>query len=334
MQSSSEKSTINEDYSVDHERSEKTALPSSPQPAIPPDPSPHERPAEVDDSPPPDGGYGWVCCLAVTGINGFIWGNLASYGVYLSYYLTNSARYGGTAIAYAFIGGANFAAAMLIAPLTNLLIRRYGTKFPMYLGILLWLAGWIAASYSHNYWQLFLSQGILVGLGAGLNWLPAAPILPQWFSRKRSLAQGLASSGSGTIGVIYAVATTPMIENLGLGWSLRITGITSTAVLVACTWVLKDRNVSTKADVRPFDVRLLRDKGVWLLSGYTFFGTLGYMVVISSFSAFAGKFRIPLVAKDMCMRLSASDADCLPLLREHTQIASLLSSRFRPSAHN
>ena len=178
---------------------------------------------------------------------------------------------------------------MLFAPITNLLIRRFGTKMPMYLGLVLWLAGWVSASFASKYWQLFLSQGLLVGIGAGLNWLPAAPVLPQWFLRRRSLVQGIASSGSGTIGIIYSVATVPMIETLGLGWALRITGITSTVVLVACTYVLRDRNRDTKAEIKPFDMVLVRDKMVWLLSGYTVFVTLGYMIVIYSFSAFASE---------------------------------------------
>lgn len=178
---------------------------------------------------------------------------------------------------------------MLAAPFTNILIRRYGTKTPMYIGLVLWLAGWLSASFASRYWQLFLSQGLLVGIGAGMNWLPAAPVLPQWFLRKRSLVQGIASSGSGTIGVIYSVATVPMIDTLGLGWSLRITGITSTVVLLACTYVLRDRNRDLKAVIKPFDMALLKNSQVWLLSGYTLFTTLGYMVVINSFSAFAGE---------------------------------------------
>lgn len=133
----------------------------------------------TEDSVPPDGGYGWVCCIAFTCINGATWGNLASYGVYLSYYINNN-DYGGTPLAYSFIGGINFAAAMLSAPVVNVMTRRFGTQGPMLLGCMLWLAGWLCASWSHLYYQLFLSQGLLVGLGAGLVWLPAAPILPQW----------------------------------------------------------------------------------------------------------------------------------------------------------
>ena len=53
---------------------------------------------------------------SMTMINGGVWGLLASYGVYLSYYLSHDTFKGTSDLAYAFIGGTNFAAAMLVAP--------------------------------------------------------------------------------------------------------------------------------------------------------------------------------------------------------------------------
>jgi hypothetical protein len=98
------------------------------------------------------------------------------------------------------------------------------------------------------------------------------------FLRKRSLAQGIASSGSGIVGVIYAVATIPMIENLGLPWALRITGtflpgvnraktdhvagITSFVMLFLSTVAIRDRNTHIKPIIKPFDMDLLRQTNV------------------------------------------------------------------------
>jgi MFS family permease len=151
---------------------------------------------------------------------------------------------------------------MSCAPVANYLVKKLGTHPPMYLGCILWGLGFMFASLSSSYYQLFLSQGVLVGLGAGLVWLPAAPVLPAWFSKKRSLAQGIASSGSGSIGVVYAVATTPMIENVGLPWALRITGLTSFVMLVVSTFLMRDRNKKIRPDIRPFDTRMLRNPKV------------------------------------------------------------------------
>ena len=126
-----------------------------------------------------------------------------------------------------------------------------------------------------------------MGIATGLVWLPAAPITAQWFSSKRSLAQGIGSSGSGVIGVIFSVATTPMIDNLSLGWALRIIGICSGGMLLLATILIKDRNTTIKPEIHPFDTRLLSRKGIILLIGYTFFTVLGYIVMIYSLSPFA-----------------------------------------------
>jgi MFS family permease len=46
-----------------------------------------------------------------------------------------------------------------------------------------------------KYWHVFLTQGICMGLGAGLLYIPSLALVGSWFSRKRSLAMGIATSG-------------------------------------------------------------------------------------------------------------------------------------------
>ena len=70
----------------------------------------------------------------MTCINGGVWGILASYGVYLSYYISHDTFHGTSDLAFTFIGGINFAGAMLVAPLVNILIKKFGTNKIMYAG--------------------------------------------------------------------------------------------------------------------------------------------------------------------------------------------------------
>lgn len=103
-------SYINEIASHNEMSSEEEKRESAPAEAIP---------DLIDDDPPPDGGYGWVCCFAMCCLNAGVWGILATYGVYLSYYISHDTFEGTTDIAYSFIGGINFAAAMLVAPFVS-----------------------------------------------------------------------------------------------------------------------------------------------------------------------------------------------------------------------
>lgn len=50
-----------------------------------------------------------------------------------------------------------------------------------------------------EYWQVFLAQGVAVGLGLGCLFLPSVAGLAHYFSKKKSTALGIASSG-GSLG--------------------------------------------------------------------------------------------------------------------------------------
>lgn len=237
---------------------------------------------QTPSSSPPDGGYGWVCIGSAFCINGLTWGIVASYGVYLNYYLDNNIFPGVSQIGYTFIGGANFAAALVSAPAVNALLRKFGTHPVMYTGCVVWLVGWIAASFAKTVWQLVLSQGVCIGLGLGFIWQPSAGIVSQWFLKRRSLAQGISSAGSGFIGLIYSLSIIPMIDRLGLSWSLRIIGISSFFALLVTTYLIRDRNKVIRPKVHPFDVQLLKQYQVWLVLGWSFFTLLGYIVLLYS----------------------------------------------------
>ena len=83
--------------------------------------------------------------------------------MYLSYYIDNDVFSGASDLDYTFIGGVNFACAMLSGPIVNLCIRKTGTHFPMYCGCIMFAGGFVAASFATEFWHLILTQGILVG---------------------------------------------------------------------------------------------------------------------------------------------------------------------------
>ena len=56
--------------------------------------------------------------------------------------------------------------------------------------------GMMMTSICHEYWQFFLAQGVMVGIGNGLQFLPSIAIVPQYFSRNKALASGVVAAGS------------------------------------------------------------------------------------------------------------------------------------------
>jgi len=149
----------------------------------------------------------------MSSINAFTWGIAASYGVYLSHYLAENTFSGATPLDFALVGGLEFAMAMLGAPLVTIICRKAGLRPTMSGGVILQTLGFMLASLSAGrIWVLYLTQGVLIGLGISFTFVPGAAILPQWFRRKRTLAMGFSSAGSGIGGVIFSLATDTMIR--------------------------------------------------------------------------------------------------------------------------
>jgi len=258
---------------------------------------------------PPDGGYGWVCVAACFTINCFTWGtvsvsqgrsfgrdflstvhhtdNLQAYGIYLSHYLADDIFPEASTWDYAFIGGFNFAIAMLVAPFVTVFCRRFGTHVVMCCGLILQLGGFIAASFATLVWQLHLSQGVSIGCGIGFLYIPCLPVLSQWFDRKRSLANGISAAGSGVGGAAFTWGTEAIIQRFSIGWALRITGIIAFVANLTATVFIRDRNKAIRPSQLGFDTKLLRRYEVILLLAWVFISMLGYIVLLFSLSDFA-----------------------------------------------
>ncbi|KAK9238784.1 major facilitator superfamily domain-containing protein [Lipomyces kononenkoae] len=239
------------------------------------------------DASPPDGGYGWVCVAACFTVNCFSWGIVASYGVYLSHYLSNQVYPDASAFDFAFVGGFNFSMAMLVAPFVTILAREYGIRFCMIAGAIMESGGFVAASFSSRIWQLYLTQGLLVGFGVGFVYIPSMAVLSQWFERKRSLANGISSAGSGIGGAVFSWATEAMINQLGLQWALRVTGIIIFIANMTAALVIRDRNRHIRPPQLALDTKLLRRYDVLLLLSWAFISMLGYITILFSLSDFA-----------------------------------------------
>ncbi|KAK8066915.1 hypothetical protein PG997_013662, partial [Apiospora hydei] len=240
----------------------------------------------------PDGGYGWICVAAQFLINGFTWGIATSYSVYLSHYLSHGLFSEARPLDYAFIGGFNFAFALLVAPLAALLARRHGDRAPMIAGVALLPAGFVAASFAHRVWHLYLSQGLCVGLGIGLIYIPATAVVPQWFDRRRSLANGLCAAGSGAGGLVVCFATQAMLDRIGYAWALRTTAAVVLVVNLVATLLVRSRNGEIGPPARcgsgVFNFDLVRASyEARLLLGWSFLLMFGYITLMFSLSDYA-----------------------------------------------
>jgi MFS family permease len=237
--------------------------------------------------PPPNGGYGWVCTACVAVINAHTWGLNSSYGVFLAHYLATDTFTGATYLEYAFVGSLSIGCAFLISPLATWTAGNLGTKPALSIGVVLEAASMIGASFAQNIWQLFLSQGICFGFGMGFLFVASVGIPAQWFTTRRSLANGFATCGSGFGGLAYSLATGALLESIGMAWTFRVLGIIAFVVTGVCVVLIKDRNKSIGSSYHAFDAQLFKRVEYLLVGGYGWFSTLGYVVLIFSLANYA-----------------------------------------------
>ncbi|KAI4214574.1 MAG: hypothetical protein LQ351_002991 [Letrouitia transgressa] len=121
----------------------------------------------------------------------------------------------------------------------------------------------------------------------GFLFVGSVGIVPQWFTTKRSLANGIASAGSGLGGMMYSLATNAMIQSLSIGWAFRILGIVALSVNCICALLMRDRNRVIGAAQLAFDYTLFRRIEFLFLLGWGFFSMLGYIVLLFSLPNYA-----------------------------------------------
>ncbi|KAI8876454.1 MFS general substrate transporter [Backusella circina FSU 941] len=226
---------------------------------------------------PPDGGRG---CF----------GYNYSWGVFLNYYKTNV--YVGQMSLLSWIGSICVSLFFIIGPINQLVIQKMGYKYMLATGTVLCSAALILASFAHEVWQVFLSQGVLFGIGASFVAFPCMGAPQQWFSERRGLAVGLAFCGSGVGGLVISNICNAIIKNLGYQWALRIVGIMTFVLLSIATCL-----------VRPFgDVRKTGGRGKiisWYLFKNPMFTVMFFHGLITTFGYMTPFFLLPSHAQSL-----------------------------------
>lgn len=143
------------------------------------------------------------------------------------------------------------------------------------------------------YWQVFLAQGICMGLGAGLLYVPSLALIGLSFSKKRSLAQGITTSGIAVGGVAYIIAFDQITASNGFGWGVRTMGFIALGITILAFPMLMwrtDRLAKARTARKLYDLTAFKDPGFLIFTACSFTTFFGYIVPY---------FYIPTYAQDV-----------------------------------
>src|SRR3954453_17725655 len=104
-----------------------------------------------------------------------------------------------------------FLVSAVASPIAGRVMDRRGPRVVIETGVCLMIMGLWFAQWIENPWQLYLTLGVMVGVGANLMSFTAQSLyLPNWFARRRGLAISIAFSGVG----IGAIVLLPWLQTI------------------------------------------------------------------------------------------------------------------------
>jgi OFA family oxalate/formate antiporter-like MFS transporter len=190
-----------------------------------------------------------------------------------------------------------------LSPLQGFLIDRFGPRFLISAGALLSGASWMLASHASTLTELYLSYGLLGGIGTGIVYIGVVSLMVKWFPERRGFAVGMVAAGYGMGAILTTIPISSSIASAGYQSTLWTYGLIFAVVGVLASQGLRrspheqealgSGHREQLAGVPPS--RMLTTPLFWLLFVMmTMLSTSGLMV-ISQTAAFARDFGVASV---------------------------------------
>lgn len=122
-------------------------------------------------------------------------GLVNTFGVFQEYYAT-SGVFTASQSAIAWLGSIQGFLMLTIGVLCGRAVDAGYLRINLIAGIATTVFGMMMVSICREYWQFVLAQGVVAGLGSGAAFIPSVTVVGTYFSTRRSLAIGIATTGS------------------------------------------------------------------------------------------------------------------------------------------
>ena len=187
-----------------------------------------------------------------------------------------------------------------LSPLQGYLIEKFGPKLLLAAGAIMTGLSWVLASSADTLMSVYLTYGVLGGIGTGIIYVGIVGLMVAWFPDRRGMAAGVVAAGYGMGAVLTTFPVTISIAKLGYQPTLLHFGLIFGAVAFLAALGMKQPPKDWMADYITHNKKtegrssgeMLKTPVFWLMFlMMTMMSTSGLMV-ISQMASFSRDFGI------------------------------------------
>ncbi|KAI0723230.1 MFS general substrate transporter [Earliella scabrosa] len=237
------------------------------QPASTPEDTPGLRP---QPSHRVDGGYhAWATLVGGFFVAVVTFGYVNAFGVYQDVYTRAGAA---SPSAISWIGSTQLFLLLAMGLPGGILLDKGHFRVTLAAGSLLYAFSLFMVSIadSSKYYQIYLSQGLGMGIGAGLIYVPCVAVQGHHWHSRRALAMGVVVSGSSIGGVIFPIMLNQLFQTTaGFEWGVRASAFVVLALLLASNFLMTSHPVVRSPDAPKPDMKGIITDIPYLLANFS-----------------------------------------------------------------
>jgi OFA family oxalate/formate antiporter-like MFS transporter len=187
-----------------------------------------------------------------------------------------------------------------LSPFQGFVVDRFGPRILISIGSVLTGLSWVLASQAQSVMGIYLTYGLLGGIGTGIIYIGVVGLMVRWFPDRRGFATGIVAAGYGMGAILTTFPVSASLAASGWQHTLLVFGIVFGVIgLIAAqglrvppqAWMAEhESSRSSVADVP--SRQMLKSPVFWLMFVMmTMMSTSGLMV-ISQMGSFARDFGI------------------------------------------
>jgi len=186
------------------------------------------------------------------------------------------------------------------SPFQGFLVDRFGPRLLLSLGAILTGASWVLSANAQSVSGLYLTYGLLGGLGTGIVYVGVVGLMVRWFPERRGFAVGMVAAGYGFGAILTTFPISSSLASVGYAQTLTLFGYIIGAVGLIAAQGLKRPPAESAAQTKHGAQKtsgvgpavMLKTPVFWLMFAMmTMMSTSGLMV-ISQMGAFAKDFGV------------------------------------------